>query len=115
MSVCESLNCSIFFFFQAEDGIRDYKVTGVQTCALPIWLYEPLERPLRLVAQRLFGSWKDFFLNKPVANARLSGNQGMGASLRTARVWSWSCAHRNPNPRTCRALGSRPTNLWLFP
>src|SRR2546426_7145513 len=27
---------SAFFFFQAEDGIRDYKVTGVQTCALPI-------------------------------------------------------------------------------
>src|SRR2546426_12786944 len=27
-----------FFFFQAEDGIRDYKVTGVQTCALPIWV-----------------------------------------------------------------------------
>src|SRR5207253_7698072 len=30
------------FFFQAEDGIRDGHVTGVQTCALPIsWLYEP--------------------------------------------------------------------------
>src|SRR3989454_5670640 len=28
--------CLSFFFFQAEDGIRDYKVTGVQTCALPI-------------------------------------------------------------------------------
>src|SRR5256885_6283630 len=28
----------MIFFFQAEDGIRDYKVTGVQTCALPIWL-----------------------------------------------------------------------------
>src|SRR3989454_6552841 len=27
---------ALFFFFQAEDGIRDYKVTGVQTCALPI-------------------------------------------------------------------------------
>src|SRR3989454_1492041 len=27
---------SVLFFFQAEDGIRDYKVTGVQTCALPI-------------------------------------------------------------------------------
>src|SRR5215211_8342339 len=26
-----------FFFFQAEDGIRDHCVTGVQTCALPIW------------------------------------------------------------------------------
>src|SRR5256885_3707075 len=30
------LQC-FFFFFQAEDGIRDYKVTGVQTCALPIF------------------------------------------------------------------------------
>src|SRR2546427_1189709 len=28
--------CSFFFFFQAEDGIRDLTVTGVQTCALPI-------------------------------------------------------------------------------
>src|SRR5256885_3619506 len=28
----------VVFFFQAEDGIRDYKVTGVQTCALPIYL-----------------------------------------------------------------------------
>src|SRR5216684_5477264 len=27
---------SCFFFFQAEDGIRDVAVTGVQTCALPI-------------------------------------------------------------------------------
>src|SRR5215471_19500140 len=27
-----------FFFFQAEDGIRDLYVTGDQTCALPIWL-----------------------------------------------------------------------------
>src|SRR5690606_39514065 len=27
---------SVFFFFQAEDGIRDFHVTGVQTCALPI-------------------------------------------------------------------------------
>src|SRR6185369_12404560 len=29
--------CRCFFFFQAEDGIRDSSVTGVQTCALPIW------------------------------------------------------------------------------
>src|SRR5690606_39714488 len=29
-----------FFFFQAEDGIRDFHVTGVQTCALPI-LHQP--------------------------------------------------------------------------
>src|SRR5690625_5647835 len=31
-----STNLSLFFFFQAEDGIRDGHVTGVQTCALPI-------------------------------------------------------------------------------
>src|SRR5256885_16481419 len=35
------------FFFQAEDGIRDYKVTGVQTCALPICLGAQLPGLLR--------------------------------------------------------------------
>src|SRR5438552_3549427 len=46
--VCISMDCFrlmlfvvfvfvFFFFFQAEDGIRDDLVTGVQTCALPIW------------------------------------------------------------------------------
>src|SRR2546430_10080229 len=33
-----------FFFFQAEDGIRDLTVTGVQTCALPICLRSSLRR-----------------------------------------------------------------------
>src|SRR2546430_4359226 len=36
----------LFFFFQAEDGIRDLTVTGVQTCALPI------------SADHLAGTWK---------------------------------------------------------
>src|SRR2546422_8604219 len=31
------MRLSFFFFFQAEDGIRDVAVTGVQTCALPIY------------------------------------------------------------------------------
>src|SRR5699024_11956163 len=36
------------FFFQAEDGIRDRNVTGVQTCALPISTHDPLpHRPIR--------------------------------------------------------------------
>src|SRR5256885_5691670 len=48
----------VVFFFQAEDGIRDYKVTGVQTCALPIFVHsssyeevrgpEPARNPTRL-------------------------------------------------------------------
>src|SRR4051794_41192794 len=36
MSGCRSFAWFCFFFFQAEDGIRDGRVTGVQTCALPI-------------------------------------------------------------------------------
>src|SRR5256885_7259992 len=55
-----------FFFFQAEDGIRDYKVTGVQTCALPIFetptavrVAKPLVggsfEPARLYADRAGG------------------------------------------------------------
>src|SRR5260221_6187291 len=36
LSICRSYPCVLFFFFQAEDGIRDHCVTGVQTCALPI-------------------------------------------------------------------------------
>src|SRR5207247_5548317 len=35
-SLLMSAYCSLSFFFQAEDGIRDPLVTGVQTCALPI-------------------------------------------------------------------------------
>src|SRR5256885_7006634 len=35
------------FFFQAEDGIRDYKVTGVQTCALPIFDAVEVQPPQR--------------------------------------------------------------------
>src|SRR6266850_4556408 len=48
------------FFFQAEDGIRDYKVTGVQTCALPIYT----------------GDWAG-----EIANWQLPKSAGPGASL----------------------------------
>src|SRR5690349_23460469 len=41
---------SFFFFFQAEDGIRDLYVTGVQTCALPI--SSSNARPLRRSRRR---------------------------------------------------------------
>src|SRR5699024_12091600 len=36
LSICCGQFRSLFFYFQAEDGIRDRNVTGVQTCALPI-------------------------------------------------------------------------------
>src|SRR5260370_9444852 len=48
-TVSELLKCS--FFFQAEDGIRDSSVTGVQTCALPISVRHGLARRVELGAQ----------------------------------------------------------------
>src|SRR5690606_39544395 len=42
---CESVLSAFAFFFQAEDGIRDFHVTGVQTCALPIFPVDE-RRPL---------------------------------------------------------------------
>src|SRR2546426_12448519 len=68
-----------FFFFQAEDGIRDYKVTGVQTCALPISPLSggalrarsrgpPHHRPLRALRGRHGG-------------AREGGDPAMGGGL----------------------------------
>src|SRR5256886_13207011 len=48
----------IFFFFQAEDGIRDLTVTGVQTCALPISpraFFELVRRPANGARRLWFG------------------------------------------------------------
>src|SRR5690606_41125035 len=51
---------TLVFFFQAEDGIRDFHVTGVQTCALPISVNAELEDAppfsLVLLARRLIGA-----------------------------------------------------------
>src|SRR6266404_7245121 len=46
-----------FFFFQAEDGIRDKLVTGVQTCALPIWPNASARTPLPHERFCAPGSW----------------------------------------------------------
>src|SRR2546430_13681495 len=46
------MRCSVFFCFQAEDGIRDLTVTGVQTCALPI-LEDVTGRLVRTASQEI--------------------------------------------------------------
>src|SRR6476620_5351504 len=43
--LCRLLLKGVVFFFRAEDGIRDIGVTGVQTCALPIWCYGASNSP----------------------------------------------------------------------
>src|SRR5690606_14370582 len=47
MRVLLSCIVFLFFFFQAEDGIRDFHVTGVQTCALPIFANAASPKPDR--------------------------------------------------------------------
>src|ERR1019366_10439663 len=50
------------FFFQAEDGIRDWSVTGVQTCALPIYAVHP-----RFAGWRIRGADRNLDLVVPQA------------------------------------------------
>src|SRR5256884_4766763 len=79
-----------FFFFQAEDGIRDVAVTGVQTCALPISLLIAdeiqcgLGRTGRYFAYQKFAAKPDIVLiAKPLA-----GGLPLGAILTTEAVAS---------------------------
>src|SRR5256886_7094633 len=84
VALCQG--CSVvFFFFQAEDGIRDLTVTGVQTCALPIltqvgrfteppagdWGQSPLPTPLiRPVVHRFVPQPRVLRLEHPVTFVR---------------------------------------------
>src|SRR5687767_15180268 len=66
-----------FFFFQAEDGIRDKLVTGVQTCALPIYGYVFAENFQRFEDRRE-GEISSFFVGHP--------KMLVGAPLRAAGI-----------------------------
>src|SRR4030066_887455 len=63
--------CVFFFFFQAEDGIRDSSVTGVQTCALPIFgpcISQVVDRTIARLAEQLglclpYAGYKTQFLD----------------------------------------------------
>src|SRR5690606_32715044 len=74
-----SVSFVFLFFFQAEDGIRDFHVTGVQTCALPISaVFQSLVQPL---------------IDNPVpaGNGRTmnfyQATGGVGAGLYTSEAW----------------------------
>src|SRR5437879_5633493 len=101
----------MFFFFQAEDGIRDTSVTGVQTCALPISI-DPKETRARLELAAVLennGDWVDALdqyrqaaladssdntqnqykaaqerLDRRIASMRAAGNTAQAASLKTS-------------------------------
>src|SRR5205807_4484068 len=90
------------FFFQAEDGIRDYKVTGVQTCALPIsagaWPIRPATAcRRRRAASRRPRSWR--------GRGRRGGRSSAG-TRRAATAGSAPWARRRQIGRaSCRGRG----------
>src|SRR5690606_40778048 len=92
------------FFFQAEDGIRDFHVTGVQTCALPIFDGRPRDAVDRL---RAVAAGDDamvvtrFSLQRALAAA--------GDAEAAAEQAAWLAAHRG------RAYIERPGNDLLSP
>src|SRR5712664_4465068 len=65
----------VFFFFQAEDGIRDLIVTGVQTCALPIF------------ADRAIALPEDCDGGDAIARARQAMREEIGRASCRERVW----------------------------
>src|SRR5260370_12530058 len=82
----------MFFFFQAEDGIRDSSVTGVQTCALPISLQSGLD--LVPMVMGLFGISEVFNMlerrlsTKTATQAELTVPKGLLAVLPTGGDWA---------------------------
>src|SRR5687767_8076788 len=80
--------CFFVFFFQAEDGIRDKLVTGVQTCALPIWT---IAQELEWVRENPKGRRKK-------AKARLNNYERLLAEERNVKLDSVQI-HIPPGPR----------------
>src|SRR3989454_2591848 len=84
-----------FFFFQAEDGIRDYKVTGVQSCALPI-----CGRRFRAAGQRVPGV--HVLVHQRARRTRAAGGSAWPVRERAGLPQSArppGRAHRPPDPR----------------
>src|SRR5690625_6954783 len=80
-----------FFFLQAEDGIRDGHVTGVQTCALPIWGRVPRRPPRR----------------------GADGRDDIGRVVRRGRLPPGALPH--PLPEIGRASCRERVSTWVLP
>src|SRR6266542_6233620 len=76
-------NPFFFFFFQAEDGIRDATVTGVQTCALPIYRSRPQARQGEAVSR---SSKKGPFVEERL----MSRIESMNATNEKRMIRTWS-------------------------
>src|SRR5437870_9407083 len=94
-----------FFFFQAEDGIRDGHVTGVQTCALPILSNDVNAPTIDYTATRTYaGASRD--VNLYEAGGPVNENYSLTAN----QYWDRASGVRSEERRVgkeCRCRGSR--------
>src|SRR5256885_11119755 len=111
-----SYNQRNHFFFQAEDGIRDYKVTGVQTCALPIsrWLIDASGRAT-LLARKL-GHFR------PNTEHPINAVWARFTGVKDWDSYDWREKFRDymDECRTARSLGPNPLTgpgwrCWVIP
>src|SRR5690625_7063314 len=88
------MDAYLFFFFQAEDGIRDGHVTGVQTCALPIYrdkIYE--DSIIQLVQEYQVGGLL-FFQGSPVRQANFTNRLQKISKVPAMEIGRASCRER---------------------
>src|SRR2546422_6522343 len=97
-----------FFFFQAEDGIRDVAVTGVQTCALPIFA------DLRMISRFVDTYMKLWYAAKPTIAAVQGWCIGGGTHMVVCAdiiIAAQGASFRYPPPR----VGGTPTTaMWGY-
>src|SRR5688500_20194993 len=79
----------LIFLFQAEDGIRDYKVTGVQTCALPI--YRTPRSASRRASRQLYAKVPGFRASSPYSSKVFAGSFERSVNSEIGRA---SCRER---------------------
>src|SRR5437588_12011952 len=79
-----------FFFFQAEDGIRDHCVTGVQTCALPIYSRFQMSHMTQRQLHRLWA----FRMRIGRLASRVGEDDRTGASCSAGKIGRASCRER---------------------
>src|SRR5690625_1853280 len=99
------------FFFQAEDGIRDGHVTGVQTCALPICV-EPMGGDVNNLLPQMVGSYLPVIL-VALAFLMIIGSLSSTAdsdlsalsSIVMADIYGQSKGRGNANPKTMLLIG----------
>src|SRR5690606_39542113 len=123
---------SSFFFFQAEDGIRDFHVTGVQTCALPIFSSPPstaseltittgkgcrritsasIVRPsIRGISRSSVTTWgrKNSILFKPSRPSRATATTLIAGSDSNICLINWRINAESSTTRTVIATLARP-------